>query len=436
MLHFAFLPMWLMYGLRYAFFEKHIGHMLLEAVPLSRLEEAMERATGDGRDDITEASQLPRGASFADIKELMGGADAGVAAKDAASPADANTPQMSKTFRMRPRSNLYKVFAAWAPNGSARKAASMKPPSTSLWSKMWCNKKSSNCTMCPTELSALRDLQLAAESEDIFRKYRLQLYLFSGLLVLAELALVIVLPILYTNAALYLREFQAIGQYVTVFAETLFTISLYRGQVGHVPTGVVDPSFPKWYDYYGINGLNKMQDLATHLEYLHRCVVYGCTDLNIKGVQISPTLTDYFYGSGGVDKTLKRFVQDIRAVSLDNVFAAYSPAAHALSRLLPKLYVDNFAQWAQQYTLVIVICCCVVIGAVLFVTIRYYKRFVMQFSRDVRLYRFVLKLLPDDAIEELPYARSYLASSAWVEDPHWEVPAEQLMGEQEEDAQM
>jgi hypothetical protein len=410
--------------------------MLLEAVPLVRLQEAMERAAGDGRDDVTEASEMPPGTTYDDVKELSPETPHD-AAPGTASAETKSTHITSKTFRLRPKSRLYTVLSSWVKDGKAQTTPKQRG---GFWYRLlaMCNAKRAEeaALMCQVELNAFDDLKRVAETDGIFRSYKNQLYVYSALLFVAELALVIVLPIQYSTASMYLRQFAAIDAYVADMAKAVFTVSLYRAQVTHALTGVADGTLALWYEFFHIDGLARIQDLATSLEYYHRCLVYGCTSLDIEGVQISPTLTDYFYGVGGVDRIMKKFIQDLRGLSFTTMFTGYTPQAHFLSRLLPKLYVDNFVAWADQYTLLIIICCTVVIGAVLVATIRYYKQFVVQFSRDVRCYRFVLKLLSEEALDQLPYARTYLASSAWVEDAQWEIPAEQILGEQDEDVQI
>lgn len=289
--------------------------------------------------------------------------------------------------------------------------------------------------MCAEDQTAFQQLMAAIRSDGVYRRHRAWLLFFSGLVLLAQVVVIIVLPVLYMRASEFLREFKAVDAYMSVLAESLWQVSLHRAQVTRQNSWVLDlPYLITWYDFYQLFPLARIQELATTLEFYHRCIVYGCAALNIQGVAISAPLTDYFYGATHADRNLKQLIQYLRNMNLEYLLPLYDADLQALSRHLPRLYVDNFTSWTRSYVVTIAICCSLIMAAVLGVGIRYYHRYVQQFERDVRRYRFVLQLLPAAAIDEVPFARKYLESTAWVADTvDAEMTADAVYGNDEDE---
>jgi len=270
--------------------------------------------------------------------------------------------------------------------------------------------------MCAEDQAAFQHLQVAIRADPVFRRQRLVLAFFASLVLLAQVAVTIVLPVLYVQAAEYMREFRAVDKYMSVLAESMFQVSLQRAQAAPQSSMVLDmPGILPWYTALGQNPTARMQELASQLEFYHRCIVYGCAALNIKGVSISATLTDFYYGATGADRRLKSLISSLRNNQLSALLPLYDTGFHFLSRQLPRLYVDNFSSWMSGYIITIAVCCSLLMAAVLGVGVRYYRQFVMAFQRDVRRYRSILQLLPAAALAEVPFARKFLATTAWVE---------------------
>lgn len=46
---------------------------------------------------------------------------------------------------------------------------------------------------------------------------------------------------------------------------------------------------------------------------------------------------------------------------------------------------------------------------------RYYQLYIVEYTSQVRRYRFVLKLLPPEHTDSLPFYKSYMAGTEWAD---------------------
>jgi hypothetical protein len=267
----------------------------------------------------------------------------------------------------------------------------------------------------PAEAVFLKLLQQVTDTEPGFRRLRRLLLLWSAGLLAAEVAMAIVLPVLYSRAQVYLAQFSLIEEYVVAVSKALWYADVARATATHALTGAVGLGVPLWYEMFG-DPLPVIRALASQLEGLHRCVIYGCDARGVPGVALDARLSDYFLGSGGVDRALKDFIASLRNARFDELFTAYTEPAHVLLRALPWLYEDNFTAWTGSYLTALGVGVAVVFAGVVAVAVTYYRLVVARFGRDVARYRFILKLLPAEAVGEVPLAGVFLANTAWADE--------------------
>jgi hypothetical protein len=224
----------------------------------------------------------------------------------------------------------------------------------------------------------------------------------------------IVLPVLYSRAQVYLAQFTLIEEYLVTFSKALWYADVARAADARTLTGAVGLGVPLWYEMFGAP-LPTIRALALQLEGLHRCVVYGCDARGVPGVALDSRLSDYFLGTGAVDRALNDFITALRHLNFSGLFTAYMEPAHTLLRALPWLYEDNFTAWTTSYFTALAVGVAVVFAGFVVVAALYYSLVVARFGRDVARYRFILKLLPAEALGEVPFARTFLANTAWAD---------------------
>lgn len=55
-----------------------------------------------------------------------------------------------------------------------------------------------------------------------------------------------------------------------------------------------------------------MDRLADEAERLQQCVVFGCDEEDVQGISTSETLEKLYFGTDGIDESLKAYVAELR----------------------------------------------------------------------------------------------------------------------------
>lgn len=541
---YASIPFIMAVGLRSAHFEKHIGFYILDAVPVPAIRAVLRRMEEED-DEVTEAIDLKRSASFDDI-------DAHDGAKKTASPdggkgrarrrisilADAKTrpgsflsevlnvvmkreaaflavacdepPKKGKERRFSLNQGPAAAAVQVAPIGSPLNAGALASPNTrappdSIGSPVASERRGScdagalsarrrSLDEIPMRRVVSDDIESVMQSDGgsfagtsfrqgnptaglaltsagpihkgyvngrlrvfdpieevkerlwakavedpTFRSVLKNMFLMSGVLFAAALAMSITLPIIYSETTMILKQFRVMEEYVRFFAETgwqtarLTPFIMDRYTWGNLPATDLAQNFEPWYKFGADNAVfpqTILLSMADRGELLHRCIIYGCSELDIEGVSTSQTIADFFFRDG-VDQGFKSYISSLR--NRGYLYPTYATQGYYLIRTLPRLYSDNFNTWAGNYQLILSIGCAVVLAATLFVAFGYYTKYVRRFATEVRNYRFVLGLLPPDTLRNIPFAVSYMKTTEWVEESRQLIDSAEVDEDEEED---
>lgn len=237
----------------------------------------------------------------------------------------------------------------------------------------------------------------------------------------ATTVIAVLLPVMYDSASEIIQQFDIMGRWLVTVAHSQFEYMVFTARANDVVSyanfpselGVTGLGLPPWYRFNESWSQDVVGSLADEAEELHRCVVFGCAEEGVPGVSTSPKLEDYFFGPAGIDEGFKVYVQDLRLRAVEA--PVYTSTAYMAMRNLPRLYASLFNDWAGQYVLTLAVgmgCVLAIVGASF---LHYYLVFVRAFTAQTRRYRFMLGLLPDRLVTQLPLFTSYMVTTQWVE---------------------
>jgi hypothetical protein len=238
----------------------------------------------------------------------------------------------------------------------------------------------------------------SALQEATFTLHRARFLWLAALLLAVQLAVTVAAPLLYTRARVYLRQLAVVNEALRGVGQSCWLIS-------HAAAG-------------DATAVSQAQDYAVVLGELFACLVYGCARYDVPGVSILPAFTEFFLGPRGVDRIMKQFAQGVRTGNFDAVFTCWMSETLALSRSMTHLFLDAVLQWGVSYMIAITVCTGVVAAIVAAVLTRAWVRFVRGYGDEVAQMRWVLRLVPEAALEGLPLATPYLTATAWVDQAH------------------
>lgn len=272
--------------------------------------------------------------------------------------------------------------------------------------------------------------------------YKFDLYRILGasaVVWIATTAIAILLPVMYLRASSIISQFDVMGRWLVTLTRSSYEYLTYTARVNNVYSysnfppelGVPDLGLPPWYRWNTTWDQSIIDIMATSAEELHRCVVFGCAEEDVPGVSTSPKLEQYFFGDAGIDEGFKTYIQQLRIRGIE--VPIYNRPGYKVIRDLPRLYAGLFDDWALDYVTTLV----AGMGGVLFIVtvvfIRYYYTFVHEFAMQTRRYRFVLSLLPDRLVTQIPLFTSFMVNTEWVEPPKSiETDVHMLLGDEDD----